>query len=219
MPGAPWDERFFAATRGQIVLLLRRGPLSVDQIAQAVGLTPNGVRAHLATLERDRLVEQRGVRRGRRKPTYLYALTPTAEELFPKAYAPVLRHLLSVLHERLPGEQLHALLQAVGRQMAVEHSMLGEELDGRARRALALWEELGGSADLDASDGTLLIRGYSCPLAAVVPAHPQLCEMAETLLSELIGVPVRERCDRSAPPRCSFEVAQPSGRSGPGVWG
>jgi hypothetical protein len=30
--------------------------------------------------------------------------------------------------------------------------------------------------------------------------------MAETLISELAGAPVREHCDREVEPRCCFEV-------------
>jgi predicted ArsR family transcriptional regulator len=48
------------------------------------------VRVHLATLERDEVVQQRGARRGSSKPVYVYGLTPEAEYLFPKAYDQVL---------------------------------------------------------------------------------------------------------------------------------
>jgi hypothetical protein len=34
-----------------------------------------------------------------------------------------------------------------------------------------------------------------------------VCRMAETLLTELAGVPVYEHCDRGERPRCCFEVA------------
>jgi predicted ArsR family transcriptional regulator len=54
------DRKFFESTRGQIVTLLRRAGLTVDELAQEVGLTNNGVRAHLATLERDGIVRQSG---------------------------------------------------------------------------------------------------------------------------------------------------------------
>src|SRR5215210_9438667 len=91
MAAARWDKRFFASTRGRIVALLRRASRTVDELAAALDLTDNAVRAHLATLERDGLVEQRGVRRGRGKPAYAYDLTSEAEALFPKAYEPVLR--------------------------------------------------------------------------------------------------------------------------------
>jgi predicted ArsR family transcriptional regulator len=72
-------------------------------LARAVGLTNNGVRAHLATLERDGIVRQCGTVRpasGGGKPAYVYELTPEAEDLFPRAYEPVLGRLLDVLSER-----------------------------------------------------------------------------------------------------------------------
>jgi predicted ArsR family transcriptional regulator len=58
-------------------------------------------------------------------------------------------------------------------------------------------------------DEGFIIRGYGCPLAAVTPGHPEVCRIAEALISELATVPVREHCDREAKPRCCFEVALP----------
>jgi DNA-binding transcriptional ArsR family regulator len=43
------NERFFAHTRGQVVALLRHGDRTVEELAQALGLTDNAVRAHLVT--------------------------------------------------------------------------------------------------------------------------------------------------------------------------
>jgi hypothetical protein len=39
--------------------------------------------------------------------------------------------------------------------------------------------------EFEERDGGLVIRGYSCPLAGVTPDHPEVCSMAETLISEL----------------------------------
>src|SRR3954464_14674067 len=85
------DERFLASTRGQVVTLLRPGERTVDEMAQTLGLSDNAVRAHLATLERDGLVRQAGLRRGTSRPAYAYALTPAAERFFPKVYGALLR--------------------------------------------------------------------------------------------------------------------------------
>src|SRR5215469_14166004 len=115
---SPWNERFFATTRGQLILLLRRGSHTVEDLAQALQLTDNAVRAHLATLERDGLVEQQGVRRGTGKPAFVYALTVEAERLFPKAYEAVLDQLLDVLQGREPPAEVQELLHAVGRRLA-----------------------------------------------------------------------------------------------------
>jgi hypothetical protein len=40
-----------------------------------------------------------------------------------------------------------------------------------------------------------------------VRGHPEVCLLAESLVEELTGVPVRERCDRDGAPRCRFEIA------------
>ncbi len=206
---ARWDRKFFESTRGQIVTMLRRAGRTVDELAPAVGLTDNGVRAHLATLERDGLVQQRGVvRRGSSgKPAYIYELTPQAEELFPKAYEAVLRRLLDVLAERVGPEESEALLRATGARLAEERDVPADGVRTRLETAVGVLNELGGLVELEERDGTILIRGYSCLLAAVVPDHPEVCHLAETLLAELTGMPVRERCNRGENPRCCFEVA------------
>src|SRR5258708_19814815 len=103
------NQRFLASTRGQIITLLRRSSHTVDELAQALGLTDNAIRAHLATLERDGIVQQRGVRRGSGKPAAVYGLAPEAEQLFPKAYGPLLHQLLAVLYDPLPPAQLETL--------------------------------------------------------------------------------------------------------------
>lgn len=54
------NQRFFASTRGRIVTLLRHSSHTVEELAEALDLTDNAVRAHLATLERDGVVQQRG---------------------------------------------------------------------------------------------------------------------------------------------------------------
>ena len=111
------DQKFLESTRGRIVALLRRSGRTVEELARALGLTDNGVRAHLATLERDGIVRQRGsVRRGSGvgKPAYVYELAPEAADLFPKAHAPVLLRLLDVLSERLGPEESEELLRAAG---------------------------------------------------------------------------------------------------------
>ena len=213
-----WDRKFFESTRGRVVTLLRRAGFSVDELARELDLTNNGVRAHLAVLERDGIVRQRGsVRRssGGGKPAYIYELTEEGENLFPKAYEPALRRLLDILSERLGAEESEVLMKSVGRRLAEEHSVRTNDAHARLESAVEIFNELGGLAELQERDGTLVIRGYSCPLAGVTPDHPEVCRMAETLITELAGMPVYEHCDRGERPRCCFEVATSNGTEQP----
>ena len=60
MKGTKFGQNFFESTRGQVIGLLRRGVGTVEELSTKLELTDNAVRAHLATLERDGLVERRG---------------------------------------------------------------------------------------------------------------------------------------------------------------
>ena len=200
------NQRFFASTRGQIVTLLRRSSRTVEELAQTLDLTDNAVRAHLAALERDGVVQQRGARRGSSKPAYVYGLTPEAEYLFPKAYDQVLHQVLEVLSEHISSDEVEMLLREVGRRVAARWSIPPGGLRERLEAAVSVLNELGGMAELEHGDEQYCIHGYSCPLAAAVPGHPAVCRLAETLLTELVHVPVQAQCEYGATLRCHFIV-------------
>ena len=199
-----FDRRFFASTRGRIVALLRAASRTVDELADALGLTNNAVRAHLTTLERDGLVEANGRRRGVSKPAVAYGLTDQAEHLFPKAYEPVLREMVAVVSEQLGPARAEALLRETGRRLA--GGPPAGDLRARLDAAVAVLDELGGAAVVEEEDGRFVIRGRSCPLAATVAERPEVCRLGEALVSELVGQPVRTCCQQGERPRCCFEV-------------
>jgi predicted ArsR family transcriptional regulator len=205
-PGLAMNARLFASSRGKIVRLLRRAGRSVNDLAAALGLTDNAVRAHLTRLERDGLVQQVGSRPGFRKPESMYDLTPEAERLFSKAYAPVLGALVGELEARLSEGELDVLLRDVGRRLAAPHlaAMAGLSLRERGEQTLRILEELGGLAEVEERDGKVQIRGFGCPLSQGVAAHPKLCVVAQGLVGALLGREVREQCERGDRPACCF---------------
>lgn len=208
-----YTRRLLKSTRGQIILLLREKPRTVAELAEAVDLTDNAVRAHLATLERDGLVHQSGERAGFRKPHFSYELTAEADEIFPKAYAPVLNDLLAVLKDDLGNQKIKNALQKVGRHLATAASSANElPLQARLEDALKVIENLGGQARVTREQGKTLIRGAGCPLAAVTANHVEVCGMLEALLTQVIGVPVRQACERESSPQCCFEVPTAAGQ-------
>ncbi|HLZ28659.1 MAG TPA: ArsR family transcriptional regulator [Chloroflexota bacterium] len=213
MANGGWDQRFLATTRGQVVALLWRAPRTVEELAAALGVTDNAVRTHLSSLERDGLVRQDGVRRSGGKPAFVFDVTPAAEQLFPKAYGPVLGQVLDVLAERMPADAIETLLREVGRRLAAEAGAPARRDRGpgdRLQRAVAVLEGLGSIVEVEddgAQSGKVRLRGYSCPLASAVKPHPEVCRLIESLLAEVVGAPVTECCDRAARPRCGFEMA------------
>lgn len=204
-----WRKRVLASTRGQILQLLRTKDQTVNDLAAALQLTDNAVRAHLLSLERDGLILQSGTQPGVRKPHATYALSADAEQVFPKAYGPLVDLILTVFERKMTPAELEAGMREVGRKVASGHL---EEVKGKTRQqrinaALRILSDLGGAARFEKSEGKHLIRGHGCPLAAATGNHPEACLIAETLLSQVIGSPVKECCVRQPQPSCCFEIS------------
>ncbi len=203
-------------TRAQILALLRRGQMTVDELAQAIGITDNAVRLHLAALERDGLARSVGVRRegGVGKPATLFAVAPEAEAVFSKAYEPVLTTLLVTLAGRLGERELSDLLRDVGRQLAATSVSASATLEQRVRGAATVLDALGADTEVEPS-GTngFVLRGFACPLSRSVAQCPPLCGAVEELVAGITKAKVQEKCDRSDVPRCSFVVTPRPGRT------
>ena len=197
-----------ASSRDRVVRLLRRASQSVNELAAALRLTDNAVRAHLLRLERDGLVQQAGTRPGFRKPEAVYEITADAERLFAKAYDPVLATLITTLEARLDEKQLDACLRDVGKRLAAPHlaSLKSLPFEKRVTKTLKILEDLGGLAAVETHDGQIRVRGFGCPLSEVVTVHPKLCFVVQVLVGELLGRQVREECQRDDRPKCCFSI-------------
>jgi len=209
MSTSPGAQRFLETTRGQLVTLLRRGPRSVDDLAREIGLTPNAVRAHLATLERDGMIRQSGTRRGPGvgKPATLFELHPDGEAFLSRAYAPVLGALVEEMVSQLSPEQSAAILDGLGRRLAAgARPASAANRRTKLEAGVAMLHALGGAADVEEHGGGWIIRGYGCPLAATVSRRPETCRAVESLMREIVGPELVQCCRHGERPSCCFEV-------------
>ena len=202
-----WKDRVLGSTRGRIIALLRRGPRTVNELADDLSLTDNAIRTHLAALERDGLAAFAGVRRGVGKPAHLFALTDDAETLFPRAYGVVLRTVLDVVRRSRPAGEVDLLVAEVGRRLAEPFARAGGDARSRAEAAVAVLAEIGGVAEARVDGELVSIRGFGCPLREAVDDHPDVCRIAAALLTEVVGYEVTECCDRGEAPSCRFTFA------------
>ena len=222
MPPADWSRPFLESTRGRIVTRLRRGPATVEELARAAALSANGVRVHLATLERDGWIGAVGVRRapGPGKPARVYALAPEASSLLSRAYRPLLLALLATLADREAPTRVAALLREAGRRLATQLGGTAAGGTGTGERALLVLESLGAAGVIErgragAKAGRLTIRGLGCPVGDAVSIEPRVCQAVSALLAGALDAQVRDRCERTGTPQCRFEITPSSTRSGP----
>jgi predicted ArsR family transcriptional regulator len=205
------NQSLLGPTKTRILDLIRRAPRTIHELAGELGLTDNAVRAHVLGLERDRLVEPEGRRPGARKPSVTYALAPAGEQLYAKPYPQVLNAVLDQVEARGGNAELLATLREVGSALARERLGRVHHLRGRARleEVARLLDELGGIAEVEPlDDGHYALRGYSCPIAAVIPQHPEGCRLSQAFVEGLLGPTARveECCQREGSPACRFEI-------------
>ena len=201
-----WLQRFIGETRVEMLRLLRRSRQTITSLADALRLTDNAVRTHVAALERDGIVEPAGIQRDTGgKPARIYELTREGEELFPKAYALVLTGLVEEIVRNEGQDQAVVLLRSVGRRVAASISRPDDAL-ARVEAAAEALRGLGGDVEVQETGAGWRLQGYGCPLSAVTARRPEVCALAQALVEEITGRPVAECCDREGRPRCGFLV-------------
>jgi predicted ArsR family transcriptional regulator len=188
--------------------LLREGAWTVDDLAERLGLTDNAVRFHMDALEKLGTVRKDGVRRiGVGQPASVYSLSPVGEEAFSRAYAPVLIACLEELRDRSSAQQVAAFLRRVGKRLARGFTHSPGPLAARVAGASDLLNTLGGITSVEKSGKTFRIVGRACPLSRAVEADHCVCSAVTSLVAEVVGAEVTERCDRSERPKCCFEIS------------
>ena len=203
-------KQFYETSRGRIAELLQKGGRTVDDVSSELGLTASAVRAQLTAMERDGLVKRVGRIPGITRPSQIFELTPELEQLLSRAYIPFLTHLIHVFARGLRRDELNRLMQRTGKSLAAEFVGRKRAPGPMHARVSAVSEflikELGAVTRVVRRNGSLVIQGQGCPLAALTDKEPSVCLAIESLVREMLGAPVRQCCDRAGRPRCCFEI-------------
>jgi predicted ArsR family transcriptional regulator len=197
-------------SRDRIVRLLLKEQKTIDELASSLGVTKNAVRAQIALLERDGMVEVQGERKGSRRPAAVYGPAAGTDTHFSRAYPAVLSSVVSTLADELKPKQLENILRETGRRIANTVPPLTGNTRERVDGAVKFLGTLGSTAEVIEEDGKLVIKGHGCPISTAVQADERSCLAMESLLARLTGLTVTERCDHGARPGCRFEVALPA---------
>ncbi len=174
-------------------IIRRRGSVTIQQLAEELGLSPVTVRHHLYALLGDGLIARVPLRHGVGRPEHGYSLTEAGERRFPNRYHTLTAHLLSVLKHMKSEADLQRLLEGLIRQtLAVppEVDTLPPHL-----RLLRLEEHLrrqGIPIDItfeaQGEEACLHIR---CPFSDISQQHPELCRADEQVIGEALKLPLQ----------------------------
>lgn len=202
-------------TRRHIVEILRtRGEQTVEELARTIGLSRTAVMNHLRILQGEGFVTRRGLRHGGRRPSVIYALTPAAEELFPRSYDEFASLLLEEARRKGAGD-LNDLMRRVGDRWIARDLPRVDGLRERQRieEAVKILSERGFMPALEAAAQGPVLREHNCPMMRLTTAHPELCDVVHRWLEAIFGTRLqRLQCQRDGALFSTYALQLPKPR-------
>ncbi|XHX80738.1 MAG: iron-sulfur cluster biosynthesis transcriptional regulator SufR [Stenomitos frigidus ULC029] len=166
--------------------LLKQGQSTVQELAERLHVSPQGIRRHLKDLEADGLIVHQVLQTGMGRPNYSYALSRAGRDRFPDRYDDFAVSLLDTLAATVGADQMGSILRKQWERKALEyHDRLGNgSLKERVaqlvilRRAEGYMTEChpvdGNGAVVEPSDRFILTE-YNCAISHIAESFPSVC--------------------------------------------
>jgi predicted ArsR family transcriptional regulator len=199
-------------TRQRILEILKeRGQATIDELGEALGLTPVTIRHHLDILRGEGLVEVPEVRRRMTpgRPQYVYILTETASDFFPKNYSNFANLMIEELRERYEPAELDHILRGMAKRMTndLPQSPDGQTFEERLTRVASLLNDKGYVAKWEKTNDGYYLHANNCPYRDISRDHTEVCVMDMTLISDLLGtVPERISWTAGGENSCTYHI-------------
>ena len=192
--------------------LLRKPRITINEIAEAVGINAISVRHHLSNLEKEGLIKADEERHGVGRPRLQYSLTEEGMERFPTKYLRLTTKLLSQMKESLPAPAVAKLFSQVAEEMANDYSdqMKGLSMEERLDFVKVMLAQEGFTVEWEKKGREYQIHEISCPYYQIGIAHPEVCTVDQTLISKMLALPVNNvQCILNGGSHCTY-VVQPA---------
>lgn len=188
----------------------KEGQATVDSLARQLSLTSTCVRQHLAVLEREQLITVHEERRRLGRPQFVYTLTESADDLFPKSYHLLTTWLLDELKAEEGDGRAIQLLNGMARRWAESLSpmMTGQTLEEKVAVLVSLLKSGGHLVEWEKEGDRVMIYEYDCRFQRVAQAHPEICALESTMLTQVLGTTVEPlECLMGGHGRCAYGIS------------
>ncbi len=200
------------STRETILHALKTSTHSkVEELAEIANVSPVTVRHHLNSLQADNLIEVSSVRRKVGRPYYIYSLSETGQELFPRKYVRLTNRLLDELKATLPPGTVTQLFNGVMENMLEARKGEYEDLpfEKRLDYLVDMLSEEGFMVRLEKDDGRYILTEFGCPYHSVSQEHTEVCDMDQSLMVAILQTPVEQHsCLLNGDECCQFTFSK-----------
>lgn len=204
---------FMKSTKDKILQsLLRKPRITINELAEAVGINPISVRHHLTNLQMEGLIAAEEERHGVGRPRLVYSLTEDGMERFPTRYLRFTTRLLAQMKESMPAPMVTQLFNQVAEDLAGEYAsqIQGLSMEERLEFVKELLAQEGFTVEWEKKDGEYRIHEISCPYYQIGIAHPEVCTVDQTVISKMLALPASKvQCILDGSSHCTY-VVQPA---------
>lgn len=198
------------STREKILLFLLKNPkATINDLADAVTINTISVRHHLNNLQADGLILAEEERHGVGRPRLVYSLTDEGLERFPTRYYRLTNRILEHFKETTSQDVLNNMFAEIAKDIASQHrqTLKSLPLEGKLNLIQDLLDEEGFNVEWEKKNDHYIIHEVSCPYFHVVQTHPEVCNLDQTLITELLDIPANKmNCILQGDHRCSFII-------------
>lgn len=200
------SDRDFLAT------LQRLQPASVQELCTAIGITATAVRQRLLRLQCEGAVERQTIRQERGRPCHAYALTEAGSKLLGDDHAEIAAVLWREIMRIEQADVRQRVLQGVRAALVQRFGSQTDQvsLAGRLQRMCSALSEHGFDVDYSVESngpGLSILREHNCPYHEIASADPSICDLEQSVFSDLLGVPVElSSCRLDGHRCCEFQV-------------
>jgi predicted ArsR family transcriptional regulator len=204
-------ENLLKAPRSAIIEHLKqRGSMSVEEIADALGVSRVCVRKHLGLLESDGLIRYEQERHERGRPRFIYRLTEKADCLFPRAYDDLAREILEQMQKHFGDGAVESVFAARANALIdqLKTECRGLTFEQRLKHLVRAINIKGYVADMRRQkDGSYRLTQRNCPTESIAMSHPQLCEEELRIYREVLACDVIRECKISSGAQtCGYKI-------------
>ncbi|MHB8134188.1 MAG: helix-turn-helix transcriptional regulator [Anaerolineaceae bacterium] len=198
------------STREKILLTLLKKPQStISDLAESVDINTISVRHHLSSLQVDNLIVAEEVRHGVGRPRLVYSLTEEGLEKFPTRYFRLTNRILKRVRKSVSDEQVGELFIEIAKDIASDHQKHLKllSIEEKLTYIQNLLDEEGFYVDWEKQENQYVINEVSCPYYQVVLNNPEVCNLDQTLISEMLSIPAKKiECILTGGKHCSYVI-------------
>ncbi|MFZ9875491.1 MAG: helix-turn-helix transcriptional regulator [Candidatus Nanopelagicales bacterium] len=183
--------------------LLKKGPISASDLADALGISAVAVRKHLDDMTEKSLAECHEIPpfgpakpKGRGRPAKVYSLTPQGRDFFENQYQGLAEDSVDFINQ-LQGSK-GVKLFAEKRASKIFEKYVSEiekskSLDKKVEKLTEVLTKEGFAATSDKGSGpthTIQLCQHNCPIAHVAEKHNEFCDAELEMFNSILGVNV-----------------------------